>query len=167
MRVAIIGQRPAKDVVALENYVANVVELPNDWTPEDTRWQPPDSFFGVVTDTGDIGDIYVDGHFQKPELIIISEVPKIISDRQFYQQLAVLQLITEDDALAAVMTGTIPPALQALVDVLPTEQQFSAKMLLSGAVEFQRQHPLTLAFGQALGWTSEQLDQLWTDASKL
>ena len=35
----------------------------------------------------------------------------IISDRQFYQALAMKGLVTKDEALAAVQTGTIPQAL--------------------------------------------------------
>jgi hypothetical protein len=94
-------------------------------------------------------------------------IPMTISDRQFYQQIAVLGLITDAEALAAVKTGDIPATLQGLISALPADDQFAATMLLSGAVEFKRAHPLTVAFGAAMGWTSEQLDNLWVEASKL
>jgi hypothetical protein len=154
--------------IIIDGVVVNVVEVSDDWTPENSRWQPPRGTTGVLSDIGAIGDTYLNGEFIKPtppprEIII----PQIISDRQFFQQLAVLGLITEIEALAAVRTGAIPATLQGLVDALPAEQKFSAEMLLSGAIEFHRMHPLTLMFGQALVWTAEELDALWTDASKL
>lgn len=94
-------------------------------------------------------------------------VPQGISDRQFFQQLAVTGIITEAEAVAAVSTGTIPAALQALVDTLPADARFGAVMLLSGAVTFSRSHPLTEAIGAAHGMTQEQIDELWSAAFKL
>ena len=42
---------------------------------------------------------------------VTADVPAIISDRQFYQNLAVRGVITQAEALAAVGPGTIPPAM--------------------------------------------------------
>lgn len=95
-------------------------------------------------------------------------VPAEISDRQFYHLLALNGTITQAEALAAVATGTIPAALDAYVDTLPTDlDKFNARMLLSGAVSFNRHHPLTLAVGAAQGLSPEQLDKFWITASKL
>lgn len=94
-------------------------------------------------------------------------VPDTISDRQFFQQLAVAGIITEDEALAAVKTGTLPASLQALVDAMPDGSKFNAEMLLSGATTFQRNHPLTTTLGSAMGFTSEQIDDLFRAASVL
>lgn len=94
-------------------------------------------------------------------------VPEIISDRQFFQQLAVQEVITQADALSAVKTGTIPPALQTLISELPADQQFGAEMIVSGAVEFHRQSALVAQIAQAYGWTDAQLDALWSAASAL
>jgi hypothetical protein len=94
-------------------------------------------------------------------------VPAEISDRQFFQQLAIAGIITPTEAIAAVATGTIPAALKALVDQLPTDQMFGAVMLLAGAVSFARAHPLTEAIGAAYGMTPAQIDALWIAASKL
>src|SRR4051812_23428952 len=59
-------------------------------------------------------------------------IPETISDRQFYQQLAVQGIISQDDALAAVCVGTIPAAIQNFITSLPdAAQQFNAKMLLA------------------------------------
>ena len=98
---------------------------------------------------------------------IPTPVPHVISDRQFFQQLAVQGVITQDDALAAVRVGTLPPALVQLVSALPPDQQFGANMLLCGATQFERSHPMVAVLGQAFGWTDAQLDTLWTEAAAL
>lgn len=90
-----------------------------------------------------------------------------ISDRQFYQQAAVEGYITQAEALAAVQTGTIPAVLQALVATLPADQQFGANMILAGATQFNRLHPLTVAFMTARGMTSDDGDTFWRAAGQL
>ena len=47
-----------------------------------------------------------------PEASPTAPVPDIISDRQFFQQLAILGLINEAEALAAVGPGTMPATLR-------------------------------------------------------
>jgi hypothetical protein len=92
-------------------------------------------------------------------------VPPVISDRQFFQQLAIDTEITEQEALDAVMTGVIPARLETALGTLPTAQQFSARMALSGSTEFRRAHPMTNLLQAALGWTKQQTDDLWRKAS--
>lgn len=94
-------------------------------------------------------------------------IPDEISDRQFFQQLAVEKRITEAEALAAVATGTIPAAMQALIAQLPADQQFAAKMLVSGATIFRRLHPVADMIRQLYQWTPEQRDAFWLAASKV
>lgn len=95
-------------------------------------------------------------------------VPQLISDRQFFQQAAVLTIITQAEALAAVQTGVIPAILQTVVDgISDPDQKFAATMLLSGATVFERNHPFTEAVGAALGWTSEQIDAFFMAAAQL
>jgi hypothetical protein len=99
---------------------------------------------------------------------VVPDVPAFISDRQFFQQLAIVNTISQDEALAAVATGTIPPPLMAFVDALPTDaDKFNAKMLLAGAVIFERNHPLTAAIAMAQGMTSEQVDAFFIAAAQL
>lgn len=93
--------------------------------------------------------------------------PEEISDRQFFQQLAISGSITTQEALDAVKTGAIPAAISAVVDALPDDQKFSAQMLLSGATVFKRSHPMTAALGAGLGLSSEQIDAIWIAASQL
>ncbi|KQZ50325.1 hypothetical protein ASD54_08705 [Rhizobium sp. Root149] len=92
-----------------------------------------------------------------------------LSRRQFYQALALGDdpYITEAEALAAVASGMLPAAVEAIVSNLPSETQFSARMLLVGATTFVRSHPLVGAFGVALGMSESQLDEFWLGASKL
>ncbi|MES0023168.1 MULTISPECIES: hypothetical protein [unclassified Mesorhizobium] len=94
-------------------------------------------------------------------------MPAVISDRQFFQGLAVAGVITNAEALAAVKTGAIPSGMVALITGLPEAARFGAEMLLSGATEFKRAHPLTSAFGAGFGWTEQQIDNFWISASTL
>lgn len=93
--------------------------------------------------------------------------PRIISDRQFFQQLAIAGLITQDEALAAVGPGTIPATLAQLVNGLPATLQFEARMLLTGATQFDRKHPMVNALMMSFGWSDAQTDDLWRAAAAL
>lgn len=97
----------------------------------------------------------------------LNPVPQVISDRQFYQQLAVAGTITQAEALAAVMTGTIPEVLDTFIQSLPAPDQFTARMLLAGATQFERQHPLVAAVGAAQGLTTAQIDDFFRAAALL
>jgi hypothetical protein len=96
-------------------------------------------------------------------------VPETISDRQFFQQLAIEGDITQDEALAAVQTGAIPAKLESVIAELPASDQFNAKMLLAGATTFNFSNPLTMALAAALSppRTEDQMKALWTAASQL
>lgn len=91
-----------------------------------------------------------------------------ISDRQFFQALALWNVITKQEALDAVKTGALPAAMQAFVDaIVDPDERFNAQMLLSGATTFERNHPLVEPFGVAFGFTHDQIDDLWRVALKL
>lgn len=94
-------------------------------------------------------------------------LPEDISDRQFFQQLALMEVITKQEAMDAVRTGTIPVALQAIIDTLDEDVKFAAEMLVSGAVIFKRTHPMTYALAAGMGWTQDQVDALWVSAEQL
>jgi hypothetical protein len=94
-------------------------------------------------------------------------VPTIISDRQFFQQLAIMGLITENEALAYVQTGTLPAAFLSFIDQLPADQRFDAKMKLTGANSFHRDNPLVNEFAAMYGMSSEHVDDLWRAAATL
>jgi len=90
-----------------------------------------------------------------------------ISRRQFYQQLAVQGIITQAEALAAVTSGSIPAALQVLINGLPSSEQFPATMLIVGNDTYHRSHPLVAQIGIAYGWTSAQMDAFFNAAAAL
>ncbi|KMO39179.1 hypothetical protein VQ02_10415 [Methylobacterium variabile] len=93
--------------------------------------------------------------------------PAPISDRQFFQALAMAGAIGPDEALAAVMTGVLPGRIEAAVAALPAAEQFAARMLLSGATTFERGHPMVAQLGAALGYDAAALDGLWSAAAAL
>lgn len=118
---------------------------------------------GPTTNVDYFGYELVEWYMDPPPPVI-----PIISDRQFFQQAAILNIITQAEALAAVQTGTIPFNLQSIVDgIADVNEKFAAQMILSGATTFDRNHPLTNSIGTSLGWTSEQIDQFFLDASTL
>lgn len=94
-------------------------------------------------------------------------VPEIISDRQFFQALAMEGKITQAEALDAVKTGAIPAILQSAIASMTGADAFSAEMLLSGATEFRRSHPLTQQIGAAQGMTPDQIDTFFRFAASL
>ena len=106
------------------------------------------------------------GHSPAPSPALVATL-LAISDRQFFQALALAGTITQDEALAAVMTGTLPARIEAAVAGLPADQQFAARMLLSGATTFERGHPMAARLGAALGYDAAALDALWRQAATL
>lgn len=103
---------------------------------------------------------------QEAKFADVEKVPRSISDRQFFQQLAIDGVISEDDALAS-NSGVIPPQMLAIIESMPADQKFSAKMVVSGATVYERNNAMTIAIGAAYGWTSEQIDDLFRAAVKL
>jgi hypothetical protein len=95
-------------------------------------------------------------------------VNTVITDWQFALGLAGEDIITRDEALAFVRTGTIPAHLQAIVDgISDPDARFKAEVLLSGATTFHLDHPLTQAIAAAYGWTREETQQAFAAWSQL
>jgi hypothetical protein len=90
-----------------------------------------------------------------------------VSKRQFFQQLAIMGQITEQEALDAITTGQIPAKMATVIASLPVDQQFGAKMALVGSPVFDRNNPLVPVMQQGLGWTDAQTDDLWRAAALL
>lgn len=135
--------------------------------------QHPDAVrYGPVTIASTV--YYVDAIGGEPTTDEISAVlhppaavPATVSDRQFFQALAMAGAITQAEALAAVKTGAVPAAMQTVIDGMAADDKFNAEMLLSGATVFARAHPMTEALRAAMGWTAPQTDRLWTVAAEL
>ncbi|MGY3588092.1 hypothetical protein [Bradyrhizobium sp. USDA 4350] len=90
-----------------------------------------------------------------------------ITRRQFYQQCAVAGIITQAEAIAVLANGTLPAALSTIVNALPAGQQFAAQMLLIGATEFDRNHPMVQTIGAARNMTDAQVDAFFQAAGIL
>lgn len=89
-------------------------------------------------------------------------VPGVISRRQFYQGLAVTGKISQAEALAAIKTATLPAALQTMLDGMTDEgAKFEADMLLSGASDFNRSHPLIMVIAITQSMTEQDVDDFW------
>jgi hypothetical protein len=115
-----------------------------------------------------IGELLAQGGYTiAPYVAPPAPVPARVSDRQFFQQLAIEGAITQAQALAAVKTGEMPPALLAIINAMPQADQFNALMLLSGATTFERAHPMTAAIAAATGRTVEQTDDFFRAAALL
>lgn len=106
------------------------------------------------------------GNTADPYVAPPAPVPQTISDRQFFQQLAVDGIITQAQALAS-NAAVIPEPLMTIINALPADQQFAAQMIVSGATVFERTNPLTIQIGAAYGWTSAQIDAFFTAAALL
>lgn len=99
---------------------------------------------------------------------VATPVPASISDRQFAHQLKKAGVITHAEALAFVQTGTIPAALSAIVEAIKDQDaREDAELLISGAVEFRRDHPLTGAIAAAHGWSDQETDDFFRAAGQL
>lgn len=94
--------------------------------------------------------------------------PRVITDRQFAQGLAIRGFISQQEALDWVSAGTLPAAIAAFVDSVPDPvQQFAARMLLTGATIFERDHPLVAEFGDQVSLDAAELDELWAFCASL
>lgn len=90
-----------------------------------------------------------------------------ISFRQFYQRLYQMEIITDVELIAAVKSNDMPAALATLVDAMPAEQKLQAQVLIYGATEIERYHPMTVAIVDAFGWTVAEGDDFFVAAGKL
>lgn len=93
-------------------------------------------------------------------------VPATITNRQFFQQLAIMGLITQAEALAAVRVGELPAAFQTMISSLPSDQQFDAEMKLS-VTSFERSNELVAVFAAMQNMSSAQIDDIWKNGALL
>jgi hypothetical protein len=84
-------------------------------------------------------------------------VPQSISFAQLLIGLVTEQWITEAEA-DAWLAGTLPFAILTVIDGLPVEQQFPAKVRALRPSEVLRSDPLVAAMGTAAGKTATEID---------
>jgi len=138
---------------------------------DEAAWQPDEGHTIVAEGevAFDVGGSIADGIYKppvRPDPLPMMLVPRSISDRQFFQQLAVAGIISEAEALAS-NAAVIPAPLLAIIDEMPEDQQFGVKMLVSGATSFERDNPVTVAIGSAHGMTADQIDAFFVAAAAL
>jgi hypothetical protein len=128
----------------------------------------------VADDNTDYATILAQGITIAPYVPPPPPVPESITRRQFFQQLTQplpwstsTTVITQAEAMAVFQSGTIPSELQTLVAGLPAAEQPGANLMIIGNSTFERRHPLVIALGQAMGWTSAEIDQFWIAAAAL
>lgn len=149
----------AANTAALKDYILRCA--PIQWFEMKERVANPDINTTIMS-TGGITGVQT----SPVPATVTNPVPLIISDRQFFQQLAIMGIISEEEALRA-NAAVIPAALEALISQLPEAIQFDARMKVSGATQFLRNSDLTNAIGVAFGFTPQQIDQFFIDAGNL
>lgn len=144
--IAMIGGQPDGVYPHEQDYaVVDNVILPDPWSP----W----------------GYTYQNGEFI-PNPSVPPTPTQPISNRQFYQQLAVLGAITEDEAISAV-GGVVPGSFENFIKSLPANERFAAAVFLSGATIYQRDDAVVAQLGVYMGWDAQYMNDLWTEAAKL
>ncbi len=92
-------------------------------------------------------------------------VPSEISRRQFFQELANRELITKEEALAAITSGTLPAEFEPLVAAILDEGiEWQARMALCGATTFERANWFVDYFAAMKGFSAAYMDDLWREA---
>ena len=108
----------------------------------------------------------------KPVLVPITiptpppPMPTQITNRQYYQQLAIMGPITQQEAADAVV-GTPPPTILGYISSLPQAQQFDAEMFFKGGTIYDRHAALLTGLATYMGWSNSFMDTLWEEGSKL
>lgn len=122
----------------------------------------------ITVDGAGEGWTFGDFHIVARQKDIPEFVPIVITDGQFAHALYKMGVITHEERMAFVKTGEIPSALRNVIDAIPDqEMRRDAEYLVSGAQTFSRLHPMTEALRQGMGWTVQQMLDLWLAGSKL
>ena len=95
------------------------------------------------------------------------QMATLITRCQFYHQLALQGVISQSEAMAAVQTGTIPSAVQTIINGLSSDQQFGASIKLAGSPTLKITDELMAFIYTGLGWSGSTFNTFWTAASLL
>lgn len=96
----------------------------------------------------------------KPLAVDPRPVPEAISRRQFGFGAVMVGKMAQAEALAFVNSGTLPAAVEAIVQSLPADQQFAARMSLASN-EFHRHNPATMMFLPLMQIDDATADACW------
>lgn len=91
-----------------------------------------------------------------------------ISLRQFFQQLAIAGIITQDEALAVYDNRrTLPAKIETVVAAMSANDAFDARMHLLGGQTVERNHPMVKIFCTSQNMTPLDIDALFRAAGAL
>lgn len=107
------------------------------------------------------------GGVPEPYVVPPEPVPATISPRQFAQEAWSHDYMTYDEALAFAGTGTVPAALDALLNQLPEEQGKLVRLFIVGSLSYERGHAATAAIGALWGLDDTGLDDFFRAAAAL
>jgi hypothetical protein len=94
-------------------------------------------------------------------------VPASITRRQMLLQLALSEMITGQEALAAAQTGAVPAAVQAVFDQLEPADKLAAEITWATMSEADRGHPLVAALAATQAMTEADIDDFFRAAALL
>lgn len=109
----------------------------------------------------------VDGAVIEPWEPEPEPVPAEISPSQLFIGLVAAGMITEDEAMAAAKSGTVPPAIDALFSELPASDALAARVRWARMTTVERDNPLVAALGAANGLSDQDIDDAFRAWSKL
>ena len=93
------------------------------------------------------------------------EAQAIIDAKQ--PEIVIPQVVTMRQARLALLSAGKLSQVDAVIDSLPEPHKSAARIEWDYSSEVQRDRPFVQQIGAALGYTSEQLDHLFLEASKL
>lgn len=97
----------------------------------------------------------------------VVETPDEISRRQFFQELANREMITRPEALDAVTLGSLPVAIETILQGIADEDvRWSVRMSFT-AQTFKRSNWAVGFFGTMQNMSPADIDELWRAAAKL
>ncbi|MGH0000112.1 hypothetical protein ACQU0X_08530 [Pseudovibrio ascidiaceicola] len=127
-------------------------------------WEAPDDCIPVpipegVEVTGD-ETTYVDGVFSSKET-----PPPPMTDEMRSEM---LPLSPRQFRLGFLKAGHAPSQIEAVIEATPDgPDKEAARIEWEFAREFERLHPLVVSLSTSLGFTAEQVDEMWTTALAL
>lgn len=96
-----------------------------------------------------------------------ADVVPNISPRQLMIGLAEEGLITEEEAIAYAENRAEPAQVTQLINSLPEEQRFRARMTWKTMIMVERANPLVDGLATIAGKTSEEVNELFDNWSKI
>ena len=142
-----------------ECYAAGIGGLPFSWMPETGEIHGREN---LTTEQNATLDGVIAAHDPtKPA------APYEVTNRQWFHALANQGDITQQEAMAAIKTGTVPASMQAYIDTLPEADQFDTTMILVGETTISWTSDEFKGYASYVGWTDDKIYELFLLAGSL